>query len=188
MVMIKSKISRITQPKTRKQITSQKNQVTGSSDLYDITSPVNGTLPGFSGQELAEASDVHQDIRMWLAQNGAVKNPVVFSSKELQEREPKHFFFFGGGGVGVGATKKKEGGNAKLTRIEVPLNDETFQSVCLPQEKTWGTNFFKDFCLVQHWWFPFCYWFGGGQEVGSWGFGKCHWHYHRSAFASQGKS
>lgn len=117
MVMIKSKISRITQPKKnqkkRKNITSQKSRVTDGSDLYDITSRVNGTLPGFSGQELAEASDVHQDIRMWLAQNGAVKNSVFFSET----------FFVRG--VGGGGTKRKKVAMPSLPEFsaEVPLND-----------------------------------------------------------------
>ena len=131
-------------------ITSQKNQV------HRWQWPLWHHQP--SGQELAEASDVHQDIRMWLAQNGAVKNPVVFSSKENSKREKRNFFFFWVVGWG-GQPKRSRVAMPSLPEFsaEVPLNDEKFQSwkeraqlvknfLCVfASRKTWGTNFCPTF-------------------------------------------
>ena len=150
--------------KNKKKITSQKNQVTDGSDLYDITNPLRqrwvpwaGTGRGFRRSSRHSHVTCPKTV-LW-------KILFFFFQRELQERETKHvvfFFFFPGGGVGWvgGATKKKK----KVARpslpkfsAEVPLNDETFSilngtcptpqdfRVCLLQEKPWGTNLSKHF-------------------------------------------
>lgn len=191
MVMIKSKISRITQPKKKKK--HHQSEEPGHRWQWPLWhhQPGKRHVAGF----------------FWAGTGRGFRRSSRHSHVTCPKRCCEKFRFFlrnifcpGGGGGGY---KKKEGGNAKLTRIfswSATKWYRKFQSwkeraqlvknfVCVCFKKKRGVPIFSNiFCLVKHWRFPFCYWFGGRQEVGSWGFGKCHWHCHTSAFASQGKS
>lgn len=185
MVMIKSKISRITQPKTRKK--SPVRRTRSPMAVTFMTSPTLYGNDGSPGQELAEASDVHQDIRMWLALKRCCEKSFFFSSKENSKREKRNmfFFFFPGGGVGWGGgnQKKEKGGKAKLTQIfswsatrwwdifnlewNVP-NSPRFSCV-LASRKTVGYQFFQTFFVwLNTGGFPFVIDLEGDKKLGFW--------------------
>ena len=105
-----------------------------------------------------------------------------FFSKELQEGEPTHFFF---GGL-VGQPKRNKVAMPSLPEFSAWSATKWWEIFNLERnvpnlsrilcvfasrktvfKKNRGVPIFPNiFCLIKHWWFPFRYWFGGGQEVG----------------------